>query len=271
MKDSLVNYLDFAIKVSKDSGKLIQSFFGKTKKIHIKKDKSLVTEADIQSEILVRNNISRNFPDHGIIGEESGLKESNSDYYWCIDPLDGTTNFARGIPIFSVSIALLYRNKPVVGVVYDPVSKNLFCAAKGMGSFLNRTPLKSPKNIPQKELTFAVQSGYDGKVPDYLNLILKRAKFRNIGVASLHLCYVAAGWIDCYIADRCFLWDVAAGAIILKEAGGMISKPDSEKLFPLEYNIATYVNTSLHCIAARKNKHKMILHEYFSTYNKNRK
>lgn len=266
MDNSLAEYLDFAIKVSKDAGKLNLAFFEKPKKIRIKKDNSLVTEADIQSETLVRNKITKRFPEHGILGEESGLKRSTSHYYWCIDPLDGTTNFVRGIPVFAVSIALLYRNKPIVGVVYDPVSKNLFCAAKGEGSFLNNTPLKPPKSIPQKELMFAVQSEYDGRVPGYLNQILKKAKIRSIGVASLHVCYVAAGWVDCYIGDRCSLWDIAGGSIILTEAGGVISKPNGKKIFPLECDISTYVDTSIRCIAARKNKHKKILSEYFSSY-----
>jgi len=261
--NELVPYLQFAIEISKEAGNLNRTSFNHPKEIQKKRDDSLVTETDKQSEILVREGIAKNFPEHGILGEEFGVKESDSDYSWCIDPLDGTSNFVRGIPIFAVSIALFYKNEPVVGVVYDPMSNNVFSAVKGGGASLNSVPLRAVSNPLQSKLLFAVQSDYDGKVPDHITLILERAKIRNIGVASLHICYVAAGWLDCYVDEKSCLWDIAAGSVIMSEAGGIMSKTDGGNLFPLGDDIASYTERKLHCIGAKKDIHKRVLDEFF--------
>lgn len=261
--NSLTQFLQFAIKVSKEAGELNHSSFGIPKKIQTKKDDSLVTETDKQSEILVRERISKGFPEHGILGEEFGLKESDTEYYWCIDPLDGTSNFVRGIPLFAVSIALLRNSEPVVGVVYDPINNNLFSALKGGGAFLNKVPLSTTNKPLQKKLLFAVQSDYQEEIPAHMDRILKKAKIRNVGVASLHICYVAAGWLDCYVDQKSSLWDIAAGSLILTEAGGIITNTDGENLYPLRDSIATYTERKIHCIGAKHDTHQRVLSEYF--------
>ncbi|MDR4505168.1 MAG: inositol monophosphatase [Candidatus Scalindua sp.] len=240
-----------------------RSSFGNPKKVDTKKDDSLVTETDKESEILVRERIFKIFPEHGILGEEFGLKESDTDYYWCIDPLDGTSNFVRGIPLFAVSIALLHKNEPIVGVVYDPIHNNLFSALKGGGAFLNNVPLSTTNKPLQEKLLFAVQSDYKEEIPGHMVRILKKAKIRNVGVASLHICYVAAGWLDCYVDQKSSLWDIAAGSLILTEAGGTISNTDGENLYPLRDSIATYTERKMHCIGAKNDTHKRVLSEFF--------
>ncbi|MCP5003250.1 MAG: inositol monophosphatase [Planctomycetes bacterium] len=250
--------------MSREAGELNLSYFGKPKNINTKKDDSLVTETDKQSEILVRDRISEVFPEHGILGEEFGIKESDTGYYWCIDPLDGTSNFVRGIPVFAVSIALLYNNEPVVGVVYDPVNNNLFSAFKGGGTFLNNVPISTIDKPLQKKLLFAVQSDYTEGIPRHMNLILKNAKIRSFGAASLHICYVAAGWLDCYVDQKSSLWDIAAGSLILTEAGGIISNTEGINLYPLKDNIATYTERKVHCIGAKNGTHQRVLNEFFS-------
>ncbi len=198
-----------------------------------------------------------------MLGEEFGVKESDTDYYWCIDPLDGTSNFVRGIPLFAVSIALMHNNEPIVGVVYDPINNNLFSALKGGGAFLNKVPLSTRNQPLQKKLLFAVQSDYNGEIPKHMHQILKKAKIRTVGVASLHICYVAAGWIDCYVDQKSSLWDIAAGSLILTEAGGIISDIGGKNLYPLRDNITTYTDRKFNCIGSKNGTHQRVLSEFF--------
>src|SRR5437868_2291834 len=130
--------LDFAIRLAQDAGRLLRDRVGTQINIGHKGDINIVTDVDLASERLIREAIASHYPRHQVLGEEGGLADSSSDYRWVVDPLDGTTNFAHGYPVFAVSIALEYRGETIVGVVYDPMRDELFAAERGAGATLNR-------------------------------------------------------------------------------------------------------------------------------------
>ena len=137
--------LDFAIRVAQDAGRLLRDRVGTNIDIGHKGDINIVTDVDLASEQLIRERIATHYPRHQILAEESGLAESNSEYRWIVDPLDGTTNFAHGYPVFCVSIALEYKGETILGVVYDPMRDELFAAERGGGAALNQRPIRVSK------------------------------------------------------------------------------------------------------------------------------
>ena len=137
--------LDFAIRVAQDAGRLLRDRVGTTLDIGLKGDINIVTDVDLASERLIREAIASHYPRHQVLGEEGGLAESSSDYRWVVDPLDGTTNFAHGYPVFAVSIALEYKGETLLGVVYDPMRDELFAAERDAGATLNRRPIRVSK------------------------------------------------------------------------------------------------------------------------------
>jgi len=188
----------------------------------------LVTEVDRKSEAILINRIRENFPEHNILSEEAGLKDQSSRYCWVIDPLDGTTNYAQGLPIFAVSIALQYQNKTLLGLVYAPVLKQMFWAVKGQGAFLNGERLAVGPKSELLESVLATGFPYDRAVhPDnnvnYFSYLLTKVRaIRCMGSAAYDLANVAAGNLDGYWELNLSPWDVAAGALLVEEAGGRV-------------------------------------------------
>jgi myo-inositol-1(or 4)-monophosphatase len=190
---------------------------------------NLVTAYDKSSEYLITSRIKKEFPKHSILAEEGGLTDLSSDVTWVIDPLDGTVNFAHGIPIFSISIAVAVKGDIVCGVIYQPITKELFTAQKDQGSFLNGKRLQVSKTDTLENAILATGFPYNVnenplRCIDQLSSILhKGLPVRRLGSAAIDLAYTAAGRFDAYWEASLEPWDIAAGQLILQEAGGSLT------------------------------------------------
>ncbi len=192
----------------------------------------LVTQADLESEKIIVEEISHAFPKHDFLSEEGSEKKTNSTYLWLIDPLDGTTNYAHRYPIFSVSIALQFEGEVILGVVFDPNLNELFLAEKGEGAFLNGKLIKvSDVDCLNNSLLitgfpYSIREKPEHIFDYFKNFTLKAQGVRRCGSAALDLCSVASGRIDGFWEVGLKPWDTAAGSLILKEAGGTLTKFD---------------------------------------------
>jgi myo-inositol-1(or 4)-monophosphatase len=221
--------MEFAQKLAHRAGEMLSDRITRHNPVYYKGDIDLVTEADKMSEELILDEIHRQYPDHGILSEESALENSQAALRWIIDPLDGTTNFAHGFPFFCVSIALENQGVTELGVIYDPTRNDMFTAAQGGGATLNGKPLhiSSVKNLSRSLL--ATGFPYDIRVSsennlNYFCMMAKKAQaIRRAGAAALDLAYLAAGRFDGFWELKLKPWDTAAGCLLVKEAGGTIS------------------------------------------------
>ena len=217
------------LKAIQAAGALIQERFRTRFSIDRKKGmNNFVTEVDKASEQLIRGIISADFPDHGIIGEEYEIKQTDTFYRWIVDPIDGTTNFAHGIPLCCVSIAVLKENDPVMGAVFNPMLNELFFAEKGKGAYLNDKKITVSDNDDFGE-AFLV-TGFPYELPKdrditgvFGKLVKKGLPVRRLGAAALDLCWVACGRFDGFWEYNLQPWDIAAGYLILEEAQGTIT------------------------------------------------
>jgi myo-inositol-1(or 4)-monophosphatase len=221
--------------IAREAGALLLPYFHQGLKIEYKGDADLVTAADRASETLIRERIRQQFPSHDVLGEEQGLNDQGSDYRWYVDPLDGTTNFAHGYPVFCVSMALEHRGQDhgrrIAGVVYDPTRDQLFTAELGKGANLNGTPIQVSKAAQLKECLVATgfPSHKRHKNPNihfYHQITLRTHGVRRAGSAALDLCNVASGRFDGFWEFNLNAWDTAAGVLIVEEAGGKVSRFD---------------------------------------------
>lgn len=228
-------FLDLAVDVARQAGALQKSKCGHISQIEFKGEIDLVTEVDRACEKLIVENIQSHFPDHDILAEEGGGKRVKSDYKWIIDPLDGTTNFTHGYPLFCVSIALEFKGEIVLGVVYEPNHDELFVAQKGQGATLNG---KKISVTPQADIgkcmlstgfAYNLKKVSDNNINHFSKMLMHVQAVRRDGVAAVDLCYVACGRYDGFWELNLFPWDVAAGLLIVKEAGGKISKFDGSE------------------------------------------
>lgn len=225
-------YLSAAIEWAKEVGKIHLNYFRK-KNLSIETKSSshdLLTIADKLSEAYIIERIRQEFPDHQVLAEESGSNDQQSDYCWVIDPVDGTTNFAQGIPIFSVSIALRYKGEEVVGVVFAPFLNELFYAAKGAGAYLNGERIQvSTKNILNDSLLctgFPYDHGTnpDNNTQNIAQILPHCRDIRRLGSAAYDMCCVGAGFFDGFWELNLKDWDVAAAMVVIAEAGGVVER-----------------------------------------------
>lgn len=221
------------MEAAKTAGAVIQSYFQGVFKIESKdRINNLVTEVDNHSEKIIIDIIKRDFPAHSIISEEVGALMQDSEYQWIIDPIDGTVNFAHGIPICCVSIGLRHNGKMIMGVVYNPMMNELFFAERGKGAFLNGVPIHVSQKADFK--TACLVTGFPYKWPEtkehpikvFERMILQGLPVRRLGSAAIDLCWVACGRFDGFWEYNLNSWDVAAGYLIVREAGGRISNFD---------------------------------------------
>lgn len=222
--------LAVATTAARAAGSLLQTYARAGFRITYKNSLNLVTDADHAAEQCVIEAIHAHFPDHGILAEERGASpRASSRYRWVIDPLDGTTNFAHGFPFYSVSIGVECDGDPVVGVVYDPCKDELFSASKGAGATLNGASLKvSDTDRLDRALlvtgfAYDIRETSDNNLNHFSHFALKAQGLRRTGSAALDLCYVAAGRFDGFWEVRLNPWDMAAGSVILGEAGGTVT------------------------------------------------
>ena len=215
-----------AVQAAKKAGLLLKRRIAQKRKVDYKGVVNLVTEMDFLSEKIIVNEIRRRYPEHSFLAEEKNTKEEDSPYRWIIDPLDGTTNYAHTFPIFCVSIALEKQGEVVLGVVYDPMRNELFVAEKGKGSRLNGRKVRVSSTPKLSQGLLATGFPYDlreSKVNNFdhfRNFALRVHAVRRTGSAALDLCYVAAGRFDGFWEMKLGTWDLAAGCLMVREAGG---------------------------------------------------
>src|SRR5271154_1562401 len=225
------SFLPTMSAIAREAGALLLQYFHQGLKIEYKGDADLVTAADRASEVLIRERISQQFPSHDVLGEEQGLNDQGGEYRWYVDPLDGTTNFAHGYPVFGVSMALERRSdapRRIAGVVYDPTRDELFTAEQGRGAQLNGKAIQVSKAAQLKECLLATgfPSHKRHKNPNiffYHQLTLHTHGVRRAGSAALDLCNVACGRYDGFWEFNLNPWDTAAGVLIVQEAGGTVT------------------------------------------------
>jgi myo-inositol-1(or 4)-monophosphatase len=218
-------------EIAREAGALLMGYFHRRVKIEYKGDVDLVTEADRQSEALILSRIREQWPSHDVMGEEGSRIQTGSDYLWYIDPLDGTTNFAHGFPVFCVSIALEHKGTRVAGAVFDPTRDELFAAELGRGAYLNHNRITVSKidNLGECLVATGFPSHKRHKNPNiffYHQITLRTHGVRRAGSAALDLCSVAAGRVDGFWEFNLNPWDTAAGVLIAEEAGGRVSRFD---------------------------------------------
>jgi len=257
----LESFLPAMSAIAREAGALLLQHFQQGIKIEYKGDADLVTAADRAAEALIRERIRQQFPSHDVLGEEQGLNDQGSDYRWYVDPLDGTTNFAHGYPVFGVSMALEHRVKDqgrrIAGVVYDPTRDELFSAEQGRGAHLNGKPIQVSKASLLKECLVATgfPSHKRHKNPNihfYHQITLRTHGVRRAGSAALDLCNVASGRFDGFWEFNLNPWDTAAGVLIVEEAGGKVSRFDGS---PFEID-------SRETLASNGLVHDALLHEF---------
>lgn len=223
------DYTNGAIEIAKEAGEFQVEKLHKTRTIEYKGKFNIVTEVDKECEKRIVSFLKDRFPSHDILAEEGGGKRSHSEWLWIVDPLDGTVNYSHAYPLFSVSIALMHQGKVVVGVVYEPNRNELFAAEKGGGAVCNDKPIRVSKN--KDVYSSMIATGFAYNVADvdrnnvaYFNAFIKKCHaIRRDGVASVDLCYVACGRYDGFWELDLRPWDIAAGSLILEEAGGKVT------------------------------------------------
>lgn len=236
-------YLEVALSVAEQAGKLLLDNFCGKRKIDYKGRINLVTEMDTESEKLIVDSLKKEFPGHGILAEEGSRTDSDSRYLWLIDPLDGTTNYAHGFGFFAVSIALQEKDRGIVaGVVYAPYINECYTALKGGGAYLNGNPVRVSGTDNLEKSLVATGFPYDVKEShdniEYFNRFVIHAQaVRRPGSAAIDLCSVAAGKFDGFWELKLNPWDTAAGSLILEEAGGMITDLNGNEFNPYKKEI----------------------------------
>jgi myo-inositol-1(or 4)-monophosphatase len=257
MKIDRRNTLEIAVTIAREAGALLMEGFGQETHIeHKSSTLDWVTQYDKASETLIVARLQAAFPEHGLVGEEGTNTGEDGDYRWYIDPLDGTTNYAHGFPVFCVSMGLYHGDDPILGVIYDPVNDECFTAISGEGAYLSgRLGEKRLQVSTETNLTAALlATGFPYDVHtspennlNYVNLFVRRAQgIRRSGSAALDAAYVAAGRLDGYWELKVFCWDMAAAILLVQEAGGRVTFLNGEPI-RLDYRFDVLVsNGRLH-------------------------
>jgi len=225
-----------AIKAAIQAGRILQGRLGRAKKIGYKGVVNLVTEMDFLAEKMIISEIRKQYPGHGFLAEEKARKRTGSPYRWIIDPLDGTTNYAHGFPVYCVSIALEKEGDIILGVVYDPSRDELFTAQKGKGARLNGRKIAVSSTSRLSRSLLATGFPYDlrespvNNFDHFQNFAFCTHAVRRCGSAALDLCYVAAGRFDGFWEMKLGPWDLAAGSLMVAEAGGRVTNFEGRPL-----------------------------------------
>lgn len=222
--------LKTAIEAAQEAGKFLRE--SRTKRLNVERKSSsidLVTQVDKEAERLIIDIIQRRFPDHDILGEESGQSRNSSSYRWIIDPLDGTINFTHGLPIYCVSIGIERNGETIAGVVYDPNTNELYTAERGKGAYLNgaRIHVSQTETLINSLLItgfpYNIHNNPDHTIERFVDFLMEAQAVRRLGSAAIDLCYIAAGRGDGFWEAFIKPWDVAAGILLVEEAGGKVT------------------------------------------------
>lgn len=243
--------LQFTESIARQAGDILRQGYGNVRQIRQKGAIDLVTEFDKRSEELILSAMQREFPGHAILAEESGRNTISSEYQWVIDPLDGTTNFAHGIPIFCVTMALFLNNSPILGVTYDPLRDEMFSAEAGRGATLNGRPIHVSSETHLERAVISTGFPYDlrtnprNNLTQFVQFQLRTTAVRHLASAALDCAWTAMGRLDGYWEFGVEPWDVGAGVLIVREAGGRVSTIEEEENFLVQSSILAS-NGSLH-------------------------
>jgi myo-inositol-1(or 4)-monophosphatase len=224
----MASYLETSMEIAREAGALLAQYFDKRIPYELKGEYDLVTEADRTSERLVVDRLTAHFPTHAIVAEEGSGHERASEYRWYVDPLDGTTNFAHGFPMFNVTLALERAGELIAGCIYDPLRDEMFSAERGGGAFLNGERIHVSKAARLTDSLVA--TGFPSRkrhqnvnIHFYYQMAMQTHGVRRAGSAALDLAYVACGRLDAFWEFWLNPWDMAAGVLLCTEAGGTIS------------------------------------------------
>ena len=250
-------FLPVALKAVKQGGDIIKKSFGRATNISLKDNlgRDFVTDCDKKTEKTILNIIQKKFPNHNILAEESGNKKTNNNYRWILDPLDGTTNLIKGFPYLSISLALEKNNELILGIVYNPLTNKLYWAEKDLGAKLNNKKITVSK-INKLDKSFVAinwtrsNKAIKNTAGQFKKFLPKVQKMRVFGSVALTLAEIAEGKFDAMIINEANWWDIAAGCLLIKEAGGQVT--DNKKI-PLENNSKPLV------IASNKKLHNAII------------
>ena len=237
----LERLLSFAEGLAHAAGQIALDQLGHSR-IRRKADRSVVTDADEAMQALMLERIAAGYPDHAVVAEESTKYPAQladpeaARFCWIIDPLDGTRNYSRGLAIFSISISLLEHGQPVAGLVFNPVSRECYSAIAGQGARLNSKPITVREQVPGDDILIGVPSGRRVVTPRAVHEWLDKMVLRNIGSTALHLAMVAGGALDAAFCQECKVWDIAAGALLVQEAGGLVTDLQGQPHFPFSFN-----------------------------------
>ena len=233
-----------------EAGSLALTFHGKELAEEYKDDSSIVTQADRAVEAFLIDKLAAVVPEAHFLAEESGESGEQGEYQWIIDPIDGTTNFAHGFPYFSISVALAYKGVPVVGAIYNPLRDEIFSAYTGGGAFLNGAKISVSRRVDTSKLlvsfaTPCAESECDWFWEDVYKVTHAVHSYRKLGSAALDMAYVACGRLDAALFGPLHWWDIAAGIVIVQEAGGTVSEFDKDSIGP-GYRTCLSSSTGLH-------------------------
>jgi myo-inositol-1(or 4)-monophosphatase len=220
-------YLDAAEKAARAAGKLLRKNFGRPQRVNTAAAHDIKLEIDIQTQELITKLLLEEFPGHSLYGEEGIVGDQSSEHQWIVDPLDGTVNYFYGIPHFCVSIALRFRSEVVVGVIYDPIRREMWRGQKGEIPALNGNPIQVSDRADLAEAVVSVGLAKTGETinanfPLLQQMVHRARKCRVLGSAALDMAYVACGRLDAYIEQGISLWDIAAGWLLVENAGGTV-------------------------------------------------
>jgi len=229
-----------------------------------KSENELVTEADAECQRIIIERIREVYPDHGLIAEEGEMGKmfrqaprGEPAIWWAIDPIDGTNNFAHGIPVFTTSVGVLAGGAPVAGVVYQPATDSLFTAIRGGAAELNGRRIRAGAEEITPLTSVGLDSHFEGPLPAWVGDLIHRSRFRNFGTTALHLAYVATGGLVAAVMCTPKLWDIAAGTAIAQAAGALVTDWNGKDLFPIDLD--PYDGQTFRVLAANQRTHAHLL------------
>jgi len=255
--------LDVAIEAAQLAGQRAMDEIKHTR-ASIKNGREMVTTADRLCQQLIIDRITQDYPSHGFIGEEGEdgavfkhPPAGSESVWWVIDPIDGTNNYAHGMMCFCVSIAAVCDGLPIVGVIFEPATGSMYTAAKDTAAKLNGSEITASQEQINEFASFGIDSHFGPELADGIGKIIRQTRFRNLGTTAMHLAYVAKGSFLGTITSIARIWDIAAGTIIIENAGGIVTDIAGAKIFPVDMENCTGKNYQL--LTANNKTHSQIL------------